>query len=208
MNPSPTCPQELKWTLASASPRRLELLRQVGIEPGVIPADVPELENGFSPREMALRNASRKGDAALEQVESGILLAADTIVVVDGEVLGKPRDESEARQMLDRLRGREHEVMTGYSLRWLELDLRAEEVEVTRVEMRTFTAAERDAYIATGQPLDKAGAYGIQGGAAAFVTAVVGCYFNVVGLPVARVLDQVDHWLSEHIRKAEQSREH
>lgn len=187
--------QQLPWTLASASPRRLALLRQVGIEPVVAPSDIPEIENGDRPENIAVRNAAAKADAVEGKVKEGILLAADTVVVVDGESLGKPATPEDARAMLQRLSGREHEVHTGFSLRWLNSSYRLDSFERTLVEMRTLRSGEIDAYIESGEPFDKAGGYGIQGAAAAFVTRLSGCYFNVVGLPVARIVNTVAGWL-------------
>ena len=190
-------PQELRWTLASASPRRLNLLRQVGIEPIVIPAEVEEVNGGRSPVEMALENARRKAETVRPKVDHGILLAADTVVVLGGETLGKPGDAAEAERMLARLSGRTHEVITAFSLLWVERGLEVQDSERTRVRMRTLPTCEIERYVATGEPFDKAGAYGIQGAAAAFVEWVEGCYFNVVGLPVSRVLGHVSHWAGE-----------
>jgi septum formation protein len=187
-------PQNLPWTLASASPRRATLLRNVGIEPTILPAEIDEIGGG-DPGETALKNAVMKADAVSSRVVSGLLLAADTVVIVNDDVLGKPDSAEHAREMLDILSGREHEVLTAYSLRWVEHGFRADDTETTRVKMRTFMPAERDRYISSGESSDKAGAYGIQGGAAAFVTGVEGCYFNVVGLPIAAVLHKVVQWI-------------
>lgn len=187
-------PTRQQWTLASASPRRLALLRQVGIEPLVLPAAVDEIENGHPAGELAILNAASKADAIEPKVKEGLLLAADTIVVVDGTVLGKPRDVEEAREMLDRLSGRVHEVITGYSLRCPAHQLRVDDSETTHVRMRTLQPWEIEQYIATGEPFDKAGSYGIQGAAAPFVDRIEGCYFNVVGLPLSAILGKVGVW--------------
>ncbi len=190
-------PQELAWTLASASPRRLSLLRQVGIEPRVLPARIEEANGGEDPELAALENARRKSLAVRGQVTGGILLAADTVVVVDGKALGKPANAADAERMLGRLSGRSHDVVTAFSLLWVERGRWVEECERTQVRMRTLPTGEIDRYLATGEPFDKAGAYGIQGQAAAFVERVDGCYFNVVGLPLARVLGHVSRWIVE-----------
>ncbi|MFH0882894.1 MAG: Maf family protein [bacterium] len=192
-------PQELPWTLASASPRRLRLLRQVGIEPRVIPADIDEENGGSPPERAALENARRKAVAVRDRVENGILLAADTVVILDGESLGKPVDAAEAERMLARLSGRTHEVITAFSLLWVERGLEMEDSERTQVKMRTLPTCEIERYVATGEPFDKAGAYGIQGAAAAFVERVEGCYFNVVGLPISRILGHVSRWVGEYV---------
>lgn len=189
MNPYPQ-----HWTLASASPRRLALLRQVGIEPEVMAADVDEIEAGHPAGELAILNAVAKADRIEPRMQGGILLAADTVVVVDGIPLGKPGNAAEAREMLARLSGRVHEVITGYSLRCSEHQLREDDSETTHVRMRTLQPWEIDQYIATGEPFDKAGGYGIQGAAAPFVDRIEGCYFNVVGLPLSAILAKVGEW--------------
>lgn len=181
-------------TLASASPRRLDLLRTIGLEPHVVPADVAEQSEAAHPVEAARTNARRKLEAVLPLVQHGIVLAADTVVIVDGRGLGKPGSDDEAREMIRTLSGREHAVVTGYSLAWIEGEKRATDHETTRVRMRTLHPWEIDRYVASGEPDDKAGAYGIQGRAAAFVQRVEGCYFNVVGLPVARIVETLNHW--------------
>jgi len=186
--------QNLRWTLASASPRRLAILRQVGIEPRVLPAIVEEIENGHSPKELAVVNARRKAETVAPEVGEGVLLAADTIVVVDGDILGKPRNAGEASTMLRRLSGCAHQVITGYSLSYPSQGLSEASCEITTVRMRTLREWEIDDYIMSGEPFDKAGGYGIQGRAAPFVEKIEGCFFNVVGLPIARILDRVASW--------------
>jgi septum formation protein len=178
--------------LASASPRRAELLKQVGLEFRVLPSRVEERRR---PREAAAayvkRLARDKAADVLERLcrrglRSGRVLGADTVVVLAGRVLEKPRDAAEARAMLARLSGHRHQVLTGVSL--IDVGTRRTQsvVELTEVEFRRLAPVEIAAYVATGEPLDKAGAYGIQGAAAAFVRRIEGCYFNVVGLPLAR----------------------
>ena len=187
-------PTSLHWILASGSPRRLALLRQVGIEPSVIPADIEEIENGFEPWELVAKNAAAKADAVESRVKDGILLAADTVVVVDGHSLGKPENAEDAARMLQLLSGRAHEVVTGYSLRCPSRQLRVDDIETTIVRMRTLQPWEIEQYITTGEAFDKAGAYGIQGAAAPFVERIEGCYFNIVGLPLASILKKVVEW--------------
>jgi septum formation protein len=178
--------------LASASPRRLELLRSAGIEPVVDPADIPEIPDpALTPKENAALLARSKAEAVAARRPDDVVLGADTIVTIDGQLLGKPEGEREARAMLERLGGRRHRVITGVALMpprgaaWSALSLAV----TTAVVFRPFTAAELDAYLATGEWRDKAGAYGIQGHAAAFVRAVVGSYTNVVGLPLCEVVE-------------------
>ncbi|MCS6953971.1 MAG: Maf family protein [Bryobacterales bacterium] len=171
--------------LASRSPRRREILQRAGIPFRVQPADVDETwVAGESPSEHVLRLAHAKA-AAVEALGEEIVLGADTTVVLDGEILAKPQDPQEAVRMLRRLSGREHAVLTGVCLRRgpnLRLD-----VETTRVWFAPLTEREIQEYVASGEPLDKAGAYAIQGLASKFVERIEGCYFNVVGLPVALV---------------------
>lgn len=176
--------------LASASPRRLELLRQIGIEPIVEPAHVDEsldADVDVAAAVAGLAAAKAHAIATRRHGEDVLVLGADTLVVLDDEPLGKPSDEAEARAMLGRLSGREHRVMTGVALVDAATGSDVGGVETTVVRFRTLNADEIDAYVATGEPLDKAGAYGIQGGAAAFVAELSGDHSNVVGLPLALV---------------------
>ncbi len=171
--------------LASQSPRRKELLGLTGLDFIIRAADIDEtMDPGASPFDEVAR-LSREKALAVERQEDDVVIAADTIVVCDGERLGKPKDEADAFRMLRKLSGRDHQVMTGWTV------LRGERVEtgteVTDIHFRALSDNEIKAYIATGEPMDKAGAYGIQGGAALFVTHLEGDYFNVVGLPVCRL---------------------
>jgi septum formation protein len=170
--------------LASASPRRRELLALVGIEHEVRPANIDEsYRAGETPREHAERLAREK--ATTIDVPDAVAIGSDTIVVVDGDVLGKPRDRVQAAEMLRRLSGRAHVVMTGVAVRWRgTLASGLEEVGVT---FRTLTEREIERYIDTGEPMDKAGAYGIQGFGATIVDRVDGDYFAVMGLPLNRL---------------------
>jgi septum formation protein len=174
--------------LASRSPRRQEILERLGVEFTVRPADVDEGElPGLAPRELAMTLAARKAAAAARGLERGLVLGADTIVVLDREVLGKPAGPAEARAMLGRLAGRSHVVTTGLALIDVESGARCLNWEDTVVHMRAASAEEIAAYVATGEPLDKAGAYGIQGLGAVLVDRIEGCFYNVMGLPVARL---------------------
>ncbi len=174
--------------LASASPRRAELLKAAGIDFTVKVSDIDEsLIVGESPRDYVLRLSREKALAVAGKGD--LVLGADTTVVIDsghgGEIAGKPVDEQDARRMLKLLSGRRHEVLTGVSL---VLDDRIiSEVEVTQVEFALMTDLEIDWYISTGEPMDKAGAYGIQGYASRFIERIDGNYSNVVGLPVQLV---------------------
>ena len=169
--------------LASASPRRLELLRALGLEPLVRPADVDEtLRPGEDPHDAAERLARAKAAAvAAAAPEGSVVLAADTIVVLDGEALGKPRDDDDARRMLRALRGRAHDVVTGVAL---ARDGRlVSGRETTEVLFAPMTDEEVDAYVASGEPADKAGAYALQGLGGLFVERITGTPSNVIGLP-------------------------
>jgi septum formation protein len=185
--------------LASASPRRQELLRNAGIPFTVCPANIPEIPlPGESPRVCAERLARQKTQAVLQPGK--LVLGADTIVVIDGEILGKPRDEADAVRMLCLLSGRTHQVITGVCLalrtenQKLETGFEDTRSETTLVTMTTLTDQDIRAYITTGEPMDKAGAYAIQGMASRWIPRIDGDYFNVVGLPVALV----QRMLQEH----------
>ena len=171
--------------LASASPRRRELLTLVGIAHEVRPANIDEAYlAGETPREHAERLARAK--AAAIDVNDAVTIGSDTIVVVDGEVLGKPRDRQHAAEMLRRLSGRSHVVMTGVAVRWNgHIKSGVEEVDVT---FRRLRSDEIERYIDTGEPMDKAGAYGIQGYGATIVDRVDGDYFAVMGLALNRLV--------------------
>ena len=176
--------------LGSASPRRAALLRQVGLDFSVCPSDVPEVAAaGETATDLARRLAREKGTAVARSRTDAWVLSADTIVVVDGAVLGKPADAAEAGQMLRRLSDRAHEVFTAVALTAPGGAPAGEVLVRSRVEFRPLSAAEIDAYVATDEPFDKAGAYAIQGGAAHFVRRVDGSYTNVVGLPIDETRD-------------------
>jgi septum formation protein len=170
--------------LASSSPRRAELLRAAGYRFRV---DAPEVDEtplaGERPAEMVERLAAAKAAACGEL--DAVVLAADTIVTIDGDLLGKPADRQEAIAMLERLSGRSHRVVTGWTVRRPDAQVTAH--TETTVRFRRLVAAEIIAYVDSGEPLDRAGAYAIQGGACGFVAALDGPYDNVVGLPVGHI---------------------
>ena len=172
--------------LASASPRRSELLSAAGLDFTVDTSEVDETPRvGERPVDYVRRLAEAKARAVAARHPAAMVLGADTTVVVDGDILGKPADDGEARAMLARLQGRAHQVLTGVALvrgAWCRVD-----VATTDVWFAPMSAAEIDAYVASGEPRDKAGAYGIQGLASRYVTRIDGSYPNVVGLPVAMV---------------------
>lgn len=188
----------MRLILASASPRRRELLAQAGIEFTVETADIDESQlPGEDPVTYTTRLAREKAAAVLAK-HSGesdvVVLGADTIVTVDGLLLGKPKDADDAARMLRMLSGRPHEVVTGVAL--LSAAKTVSHAERTAVFFRPMSEEEIAAYIATGEPMDKAGAYGIQGKAARFIPRIEGDYSNVVGLPVAAVSGMLTEFLS------------
>lgn len=170
--------------LASASPRRLDLLKQIGVRAKVRPAAfAEEAGSADAAQEVVLRNALGKCRAAAAcEGEELPVVAADTVVVAGDRILGKPRDAGEACAMLAHLSGRAHEVLTAVAVRYRGRELAR--VCTTKVYFRELAAEEISAYVATGEPLDKAGAYGIQGRGALLVEKIDGCYNNVVGLPL------------------------
>ncbi len=180
--------------LASGSPRRRELLGQMGISDfEVLPAKGEETApNGLAPAELVQYLALQKAQEVAAMRPDALVIGADTIVVLDDVVLGKPKDEADAARMLSVLSGRSHEVYTGLAV--LNGTQIYRHAECTKVDFRTLTEKEIADYIATGEPMDKAGAYGIQGRACVFIRGIQGDYYNVVGLPVCalhELLDQV-----------------
>jgi septum formation protein len=174
--------------LASASPRRQELLRNTGIEFVVHPADVAEVpREREAPRSFAERMAREKALAVFVLRPNDLILGADTVVVVEGEILGKPRDAADAVRMLRLLSGRKHEVVTGVCLAGPKLRTENTRSETTLVVMNTLSDDDIRDYVASGEPMDKAGGYAIQGRASRWISRIEGDYFNVVGLPVALV---------------------
>lgn len=174
----------MELILASQSPRRQELLKLIGLPFTVRVADIDETLDDCSPEE-AVAQLSRKKAAAVPRSADEIVIGADTVVVLDGKILGKPTDESDAFRMLRFLSGRCHQVMTGLTV--LQGACAATVTEITEVSFRELTDREIWDYIASGDPMDKAGSYGIQSGGALFVDGIHGDYYNVVGLPVCRL---------------------
>ncbi len=171
--------------LASASPRRRELLRQVGLSFKTAPAHVDESAlAGEKPEAYAVRVALDKARAAAKKFSSGIIIAADTVVAIDGVILGKPVDAADAERMLNMLSGKMHRVITGLAVIDIGTGKMLTRMARTKVWFRNLSREEIAVYVMTGEPLDKAGAYGIQGKGALLVEGIEGCYFNVVGLPL------------------------
>ena len=175
----------MQLILASQSPRRKELLGLFGVPFTIAVADIDEtMDPALPPRDEVAR-VSRLKAMATPREDSDVVVAADTIVVCRGRVLGKPHSHEEARDMLQLLSGRDHQVMTGVTL--LRGEAAVTFTEITDLHFRTLSEAEISRYIASGEPMDKAGAYGIQGGAALFCERMNGDYYNVMGLPVCRL---------------------
>lgn len=182
----------MKIVLASRSPRRREILMGLGLDFDIVSADCDESSAVSDPALLVRELALRKGRATRELLQANgdlsadtLIIAADTVVCVDGEVLGKPADEAEAILMLSRLSGRSHRVISGIALLSQGREIAAsEETEVFFSEM---PSREIERYVATGEPMDKAGAYAVQGGASLWIERLSGDYFNVVGLPVHRL---------------------
>ena len=191
----------MKLILASASPRRQELLKLFGIPFTVRVADIDETMDPQLPPYDEVARVSRAKAMAVPRKNGDVVIAADTIVVCAGKVLGKPRDEEDAKAMLSLLSGRDHQVMTGCTL------LRGEKcetfTEVTDIHFRPLSKKEIENYVATGEPMDKAGSYGIQGGAALFCQRMVGDYYNVMGLPVCALGESLKkiapEWMEERL---------
>lgn len=185
-----------RFILASASPRRRELLKQIGVTFEVMPAKGEEVITERQPEQVVKELSRQKAEeiAAGIQGEHVIILGADTVVVYDGKILGKPKDEMDARRMLSMLSGNTHSVYTGVTV----IVIRDGEsqshsfYEETKVTMYPMTDAQISAYIQTKEPMDKAGAYGIQGKGAVFIEKIDGDYNNVVGLPLAKIFHKIE----------------
>lgn len=184
-----------KLILASRSPRRAFLLRQVGLEFEVIePYEVKESNTGCDFAQLVLVNALRKAESVRDRAEGKLVLGVDTLVDFTGIPLGKPKDREEARWMLTRLSGQMHQVWSGIALCDFARPQVLTAIETTKVWFRPLLPEEIEAYIASGEPIDKAGGYGIQGLGAVFISRVEGCFFNVMGLPLTRLWELILHW--------------
>jgi nucleoside triphosphate pyrophosphatase len=196
----------MRLILASASPRRAEILRDAGYHFSVLSSAIDETPYpDESPQDLVQRLANTKADlASARAVGPAILIAADTEVVLDRHIFGKPRSSDDARRMLTKLSGRTHAVLTGVCLIRLPDAERISFVETTLVTFASLTDEEINRYLATGEPHDKAGAYAIQGYAARHIPRIEGCYFNVVGLPLARLQQALTElgWTEEYFSSA------
>lgn len=181
--------------LASASPRRRELLTQVGITPEVMPSHVEEVVTSTEPDQVVMELSAQKAeDVAAMYLNSDrdlVVIGSDTVVAVDGEILGKPHDEADAVRMISMIQGRTHQVYTGVTMIFGTTGERVTFAEKTDVHVYPMTETQIRQYVATREPMDKAGAYGIQGYFAAYIQGISGDYNSVVGLPVGRVCQEL-----------------
>lgn len=185
-NPLPAATPPL--VLASGSPRRFELFGELGVPFRVVVSDVPEAVNpDLSPEAQAIALAERKARSVASGLETGIVLGADTVVSLDGELLGKPVDDADAKRMLRLLRGHEHSVVTGVAVIDAGTGSVRTSVVSSLVRFHSLSDGDIDRYVATGEPHDKAGAYAIQGRGADLVSSLDGCFTNVVGLPLCEI---------------------
>jgi septum formation protein len=179
--------------LASSSPRRADLLSQIGLTFEIYPSDIdePSFNGSITPASATQQLASMKAKSVAERYTEGVIIGADTLVAYKNELIGKPDNPEHARSILKKLSGKKHKVVTGVCLINVELSKEITWNEVTKVYFRELNPVEIEEYVNCGEPLDKAGAYGIQGRGAAFVNRIEGCYFNVVGLPLASLIEQL-----------------
>lgn len=182
-----------RMILASGSPRRKELLQMLEVPFEVLVSDTEEIITKNEPAEVTKELSYQKAMAVAGQVEEGIVIGADTVVSIDGKILGKPADTEEAREMIHKLQGKSHMVYTGVTLiaKSGEMVSASSFAEGTKVNVAPMTETEIEAYISTDEPYDKAGAYGIQGLFGKFIEGIEGDYFNVVGLPVHRLYEEL-----------------
>jgi septum formation protein len=178
--------------LASNSPRRRELLRQIGVVFSLDAADIDErVLSGENPEMYAVRTALEKAQAVCGRTGPGIVIAADTVVVLNDVILGKPADSQDAERMLSMLSGKMHRVLTGLAVIDAGTGKTRTRIADTRVWFRMLTSDQIASYVGSGEPLDKAGAYGIQGKGALLIDRIEGCYFNVVGLPLSLLAEML-----------------
>lgn len=191
-----------KIVLASNSPRRKEILEQVGISFEIIPSTSDEVSNKTDPIELVEDISGMKAEEVATMVEGpAIIIGADTVVVLDGEVLGKPKDEEHAKQMLHSLQNGTHEVFTGVTVILKDITLENEVIaykkisfaDVSKVIVLPMNSTQIDAYVATKEPMDKAGAYAIQGKFAVYIKEIIGDYYNIMGLPISKLYNTLFH---------------
>ena len=193
----------MKIILASASPRRRELLTQIGLKFQVVVSNVEEKVTATAPAAVVEELSAQKAEGVLQMLreqaqeeQDSLVIGSDTIVAVDGQILGKPKDAEDAKRMLRMLQGRAHEVYTGVTVLRVGTEERRTFHEETNVIFFSMTEEDIETYVATNDPLDKAGAYGIQGFCARYIQGIEGDYNNVVGLPVGRLYQEIKDWIS------------
>lgn len=178
--------------LASQSPRRRILLKKLGIKFKILIPKISESISEKNPRLYAIKIAYQKVNAVENNVEKGIIIGVDTIVTVNRKILGKPKSKKDAKRILSLLNGKTHQVISGICLLYKPGNYMIIDSEVTKVKFRNLTKDDIENYLATQEPYDKAGAYGIQGKAGIFVERIEGCYLNVIGLPVSKLLKHLN----------------
>lgn len=191
-------PGSARIILASQSPRRIDLLKRIIPEFEVKISNVNEDSNGtMVPGKLVDELSYQKAEDIARQIHNGIIIGADSVVVLHNKILGKPKDANDAYQMLELLSGKVHQVYTGFTIIKKPQHIVIKDHEVTHVKFRNLEAWEIEQYIASGQPLDKAGSYGIQDDGAVFVESITGCYYNVVGLPITKIFLALKQLLKE-----------
>ena len=181
-----------KIVLASASPRRKQLLDQIGLKFEVEPSDfVEELDSGLEPHELARAISLKKASSVAKKHKNAVVIAADTLGVLEGKILGKPKTEDEAREMLAAMSGMSHSVITGFTILDADNGRTVSRSVETKVRFKELTEDEIDAYVRSGEPLGKAGAYAIQGLGAVLIESIEGDYFNVMGLPLSALAESL-----------------
>lgn len=184
--------------LASNSPRRIALLKTLGYAFDVVPHDTEEsVTYDISPEELVQRLACQKAEDVAQRVEDAVVIGADTIILRNHCILGKPVDASDARRMLSMLSDAEHEVLTGVCMIETPSKKKSLRFDRTQIKMRRITGEEINAYVKSGEPMDKAGAYAIQGSGSRFIEKITGSYSNVVGLPLELVKEMLDHFMND-----------
>ncbi len=181
--------------LASRSPRRAFLLEQVGMQFEQIPSHIEENLNGMQPDDFVLHCSNKKAEEIQKSHTDSLIIGADTIVVLNNEIIGKPQNDEDAFQILKKLSGKCHEVLTGVSI--LFHDLQLSDIAKTKVFFKLISDEDIKEYISTGEPMDKAGAYGIQGYGSQFIDKIEGCYFNVMGFPIPLFYEMCRKFKSE-----------
>lgn len=177
--------------LASGSPRRKELLTQIGVIFEIVKAEGEEMITTAIPTEAVKELSGQKAREVAAKCDGAVIIGADTVVAANGQILGKPKDKEDALRMLRLLQGREHEVITGVTVILKEMQRTIQFAEITKVHVFPMTEKQMEAYAESGEPMDKAGAYGIQGKFAAYVSGIEGDYNNVVGLPIGRLYQEM-----------------